>query len=94
MKHMLLGVTLLFLLVLLIGCATPKPDVIRIPFETIVIEKVRVPDELLRQCRSPNLDSIETTGDIEGVAIEALASLETCNQDKERIRAWQEVELP
>jgi len=93
MKRTLLGVTLLFLMVSLVGCATPKPDVIRVPFETIVIEKVGVPDELLRQCRTPNLDSIETTGDVESVAIEALASLETCNQDKERIRAWTKEQL-
>ena len=90
MKRTLLGVMLLYLMVSLTGCGTQPPQVIRVPFETTVIEKVKVPDELLRQCRSPNLDSLDTTGDIEDVAIEALASLATCNEDKERIRDWQE----
>lgn len=93
MKNMLRGVTLLCLTALLIGCGPRKLDVIRVPFETTKIEKVRVPDELLRQCRTPNLDQLETSGDIERVAIEALGSLEACNKDKERIRIWQEAEF-
>lgn len=89
MKRMLLGVILPCLVVLLAGCATRSPEVIRIPYPVTVIEKVQVPEELLRRCRSPNLDALDTTGDIESVAIGALASLATCNEDKERIRTWQ-----
>lgn len=58
------------------------------PFETIVIEKVQAPDELLRQCRTPDLEVLETTGDLEQALGEAVVSLQTCNQDKERIKEW------
>ena len=50
-------------------------------------------DELLRRCRTPNLDRIATTGDIEAIAIEALAALNTCSEDKDRIRDWTEDDL-
>lgn len=77
-------------MVWLTGCATPAPEVIRIPIEITVIEKVYVPTELARHCPGPNLVTIETSGDIEGIAIEALVALNLCNQDKAGIRAWQE----
>ena len=93
MKHMLLGVILPCLVVLLAGCATRSPEVIRIPYPVTVIEKVHVPTELLRRCRTPNLDRIATTGDVEAIAIEALAALNTCSEDKERIREWIEADL-
>ena len=93
MERTLLGATLLYLMVSLAGCATPPPEVIRVPFETTVIEKVTVPEELLRQCRSPDLDSVRTNGDIESVAIEAVAALEVCNQDKVDIKEWTEDQL-
>ncbi|TFH46052.1 MAG: hypothetical protein E4H01_10685 [Lysobacterales bacterium] len=59
------------------------------PFETIVIEKVKVPDELLEFCKEPSLDPLETTGDLERIAGEAVANLAACNVDKARIKAWQ-----
>jgi hypothetical protein len=40
----------------------------------------------------PDLDTLDTTGDLERVAGEAVASLATCNEDKQRIREWQGVE--
>jgi hypothetical protein len=64
--------------------------VIHVPFETIKIEKVRVPAELLAFCKEPNLVSLRTTGDLERVAGEALASLAACNIDKARVLAWSE----
>jgi hypothetical protein len=69
------------------------PDPIRIPYETIVIEKVQTPAGLLRECPRPSLVSLETNGDLEAALGEALISLSACNTDKERIRAWQESEL-
>ena len=76
-------------MVLLAGCATPKPDVIRVPFETIKIEKESVPAELLEPCREPELDAIETTGDLERAAIAGLAAARCGNEDKAKIREWQ-----
>ena len=90
MKRTLSGVGLLCLVVLLTGCATRKPEVMRIPVTTTVIEKITTPAALLEPCPEPDLDYLETTGDIESVAIKALASLTACNEDKEKIRAWQE----
>ena len=82
------GAILVSLLVLLSACAS-KPEVIRVPFETIRIEKVHAPAELLKPCREPSLDSLETTGDLERVAGEAVASLVACNEDKAALREWQ-----
>ena len=92
MKLMLYGVTAISLLALLIGCGTSQPQIIRVPFERTVIEKVRTPEELLRQSRTPDLDSLKTNGDLETRLGEALISLETCNKDKARIKEWQEAE--
>jgi hypothetical protein len=39
------------------------------------------------------MDDLETTGDLERVALEALSSLDTCNQDKKDIKEWQEAEV-
>ena len=86
------GATLLFLMVLLSACASKPPEVIRVPYETTVVEKIRAPAALLEPCRQPDLDPLETTRDLERVAGEAIASLASCNQDKERIRLWQEAE--
>lgn len=61
---------------------------IRIPVEKIVIEKVFVPAELARPCPGPTLDAIDTTGDVEAIAIEAIAALKVCDQDKAGIRKW------
>ncbi len=66
---------------------------IKIPIQKTIIEKVVVPAELLEPCREPDLDSLETTRDLERVAGEAIASLSSCNQDKADIREWQEEEL-
>lgn len=55
----------------------------------IVVEKVQVPAELLAFCEEPDLDAVETTGDLERVAVDAVASLASCNVDKAKIREWQ-----
>ncbi len=89
MKRIVNGATLLFLMVLLVGCATPKPEVIRVPFETVVIEKERVPSELLEPCPEPSVDKLETTGDLERVALEGIAAAKCGNADKAAIREWQ-----
>lgn len=73
------------------ACET-SPELIRVPYETIVIEKVRVPEELLRECFEPDLDSLETNGDLEEALGEAVISLQTCSEDKVQIREWQESE--
>ena len=65
------------------------PEVIRIPYETIVIEKVQVPAELLKPCALPDLDAVRTTGDLERVALAALAAARCGNADKAAIREWQ-----
>lgn len=66
---------------------------IRVPYEKTVIEKVKVPAELLVACWEPNLDALEVTGDLERVAGLAVASLAACNGDKADIREWQETEV-
>ncbi len=84
-KH---GLILLYLTVSLTGCAARDLEVLRIPVEKTVIEKVYVPAELARPCPGPNLEAIETTGDIEAVALDALAALKVCDEDKAAIREW------
>lgn len=63
------------------------------PFETTVIERIETPAELLEPCREPDLAEVETNEDLERVAGIAVAALAACNQDKERIKAWQEENL-
>ena len=75
-------------MVLLAGCATPKPEGIRVPYETIVIEKVQVPSELLEPCPEPVLDTLSTSGDLERVALEGVAAARCGNADKAAIREW------
>lgn len=75
---------------LLTACGASAPEVIRIPYEKIVIEKVKTPEALLVPCVRPNLDRLETTGDLEQALGEAIVSIEACNGDKERIKAWQD----
>ena len=86
------GAILLCLLALLTGCAS-DPEVIRVPVETTVVEKVTVPGNLLEPCERPSLDSLETTGDLERVALEALEYGDCGNADKEAIREWQAEEV-
>lgn len=88
MKSIASGLILIFLMALLTGCGSSKSQVIRVPVEKIVVEKVQVPAELLKDCPEPDLDSLNTTGDLERVAGEAILSLQECNKDKERIREW------
>ena len=76
-------------MVLLGACATKPPEVIRVPYETTVIEKVHVPSELLEPCPEPVLDTLETTGDLERVALEGIAAAKCGNADKAAIREWQ-----
>lgn len=88
MKRIAIGVIVLFLPALLTGCGKRlevKPTIIT---ETVV-EKVQVPAELLEPCPEPDLDSLETAGDLERVAIEAVAAARCGNEDKAKIREWQ-----
>ena len=86
------GATLLCLLVLLTGCVKDA-EIIRVPVETTVVEKVTVPANLLEPCPTPDLDTLNTTGDLERVALEALAAADCGNDDKEAIREWQAEEI-
>ena len=54
-----------------------------------IVEKVNVPSNLLEPCKVPELDDVETTGDLERVAQEALAASACGNEDKAAIREWQ-----
>lgn len=63
---------------------------IRVPVEKVVIEEVKVPAALLEPCPEPDLASLETTGDLERIAAEAIVALTFCNKDKERLREWNE----
>ena len=74
---------------LLTGCGTSEPTVIRVPVEKLVVEKVQAPDELLEDCPEPNLDTLDTTGDLERALGEAIIYLQDCNQDKAQLREWQ-----
>ena len=85
------GLMLICLTVLLAGCGK-RLEVRPVVVTETVIEKVQVPAELLEPCPEPGLDAIKTTGDLERVAVEALGSLSLCNQDKVRIREWQEAD--
>ena len=76
-------------MVFLPACATKPPQIIRVPYETIKIEKESVPAELLEPCKEPNLDTLETTGDLERVALEGVAAAKCGNADKAAIREWQ-----
>ena len=88
MKTMLSGVALCFLLVSLTGCSSSEPQIIRVPYERTVVEKVHAPEALLEPCVVPDLVALETNKDLETALGEAVVSLETCNEDKERIREW------
>lgn len=68
-------------------------EVLRIPVTKTVIEKIQTPAKLLHDCDGPDLDRLVTTGDLEGIAIEALSALDTCSEDKKKIREWQAKEL-
>ena len=92
-KLILHGVTLLFLMALLTACGRSTPEVIRIPVTKTVIEKIETPAELLRECRRPYMDPLETNGDIERALGEAILALDLCNEDKKKIKEWQEQEL-
>jgi hypothetical protein len=76
--------------VLLTACGRSAPEVLRIPVTKTVIEKVKTPDELLNECAQPNLDNLETTGDIEAALGEAIIALDSCSEDKKAIKEWQE----
>jgi hypothetical protein len=74
--------------VLLTGCGK-RLEVKPIVTTRTVVEKVQVPEQLLDECEVPQLDDVETTGDLERVAIDAIVSLTFCNEDKAAIREWQ-----
>jgi len=74
--------------VLLTGCGK-RLEVRPVTLTKTVIEKVVVPAELLKPCEEPDLDTIETTGDLERVALEGVAAARCGNEDKAAIREWQ-----
>ncbi len=92
MNHITSGLILLFLLVLLQGCSSSGPEIIRVPFETTVVEKVQAPEALLEACPIPDLAALDTNKDLETALGEAVVSLDSCNEDKESIRIWQREE--
>ncbi len=91
-KNMLHGVMCLCLMVLLNACGGSTPEVIRIPVTKTVVEKIQTPHELLRDCPEPNLDTLDTNGDLERALGEAIVALDVCTEDKRKIRSWQEAE--
>ena len=89
MNHITRGLILLFLLGFAIGCSSSGPEIIRVPFERTVIEKVQAPATLLEACSVPDLATLETNKALETALGEAIVSLDSCNEDKEGIRIWQ-----
>lgn len=89
MKHIASGLTLLCLMVLQTGCGK-RLEVRPITPTKTIIEKVQPPAELLADCPEPGLEGLETTGDLEAFAIDAIVALTFCNKDKERLRGWTE----
>jgi hypothetical protein len=88
MKHIVSGLILLCLTVSLTGCGK-RLDVRPVVLTKTVIEKVNVPSNLLEPCALPELDDVETSGDLEAVALEALAAARCGNEDKAAVREWQ-----
>ena len=89
MNHIKSGLILLSLLVSLQGCSSSGPEIIRVPYERTVVEKVQAPEALLEACPVPDLVALDTNKDLETALGEAVVSLQTCNEDKESIRIWQ-----
>lgn len=79
-------------MVLLTGCGKPL-EVRPVTITKTVIEKVEVPSNLLEPCALPELDGVETTGDLETIAQESLAAAACGNADKAAIREWQAEEI-
>lgn len=79
-------------MVLLTGCGK-RLEVRPVTVTKTVVEKVEVPVALLEPCELPDLASINTTGDLERVAQNALSAAACGNADKAAIREWQEEEL-
>jgi hypothetical protein len=77
---------------LLAGCGK-RLEVRPVVVTETVVEKVQVPTQLLEPCKPPDLASINTTGDLERVAQDALAATACGNADKQAIREWQKEEL-
>lgn len=92
MKHIALGLTLICLTVLLAGCGK-RLEVKPVVLTKTVIEKVALPSNLLEPCSLPSLDGVRTSGDLENVAIQALAAARCGNEDKAAAREWQEEEI-
>ena len=85
------GLILLCLAGLLTGCGK-RLEVKPVVVTKTIIEKVNVPSNLLEPCELPELDGVQTTGDLEAVAIEAIAATRCGNEDKARIKSWQEAD--
>lgn len=88
MKHIASGLILLCLTVSLTGCGK-RLEVRPVVVTKTVVEKVDVPTFLLEPCEVPELDTVETTGDLERVAQEAITAAVCGNKDKTAIREWQ-----
>lgn len=79
-------------MVSLAGCGK-RLEVRPVTVTRTVVEKVEVPAALLAPCPEPDLDTLETTGDLERVALEGIAAARCGNDDKQAIREWQEAEI-
>lgn len=75
-------------MMLLTGCGK-RVEVRPVVLTETIVEKVQVPAELLEPCAEPDLDSLRTTGDLERVALAAVAAAACGNADKAAIREWQ-----
>lgn len=91
-QHIASGLTLLCLTVLLAGCGK-RLEVRPVTLTKTVVEKVVVPSNLLEPCAVPGLYDVQTTGDLERVAQEAISATVCGNEDKAAIKEWQEEEV-
>ena len=73
---------------LLTGCGK-QLEVKPVTLTRTVIEKEKVPAELLKPCELPDLETVATTGDLERVAQAALQAARCGNEDKAAIKEWQ-----
>lgn len=64
-------------LLLVVGCATPVPQVVRI----------LPPAELLQDCPVPQVQ-LRTNGDMANHIMDLRSALKVCNNDKAALRDW------
>lgn len=91
-QHIVSGLLLICLTALLTGCGK-QLEVRPVVLTKTVVEKVVVPSNLLEPCEVPGLYDVQTTGDLERVAQEAISATVCGNEDKAAIKEWQEEEV-